>query len=181
MDQARRGRLSLKRPYEPQLKQRLIGIDDHSRRLRIGRESCNSLVCRSKSLFEPCQFWLTNQGSSNHPFETNCPTDERKPSSRGHVRCGSGGFMSAGIGTFCVFRYSMMLRRKTCDRVKSFLAQKASTVAIVVLGYHGSRCRIMIVAIDVAPAPAMSRFIRIWAKLLAETSIRPEALPKPKE
>jgi hypothetical protein len=69
--------------------------------------------------------------------------------------------MSAGIGTFCVFRHSMMLRRMTCDRVKSCLAQKASTVAGVVLGYHGSRFRIMIVAIDVAPAPAMSGFIRI--------------------
>ena len=69
--------------------------------------------------------------------------------------------MSAGIGTFCVFRYSIMLRRKTCDLVKSCLTQKASTVASVVLGYHGSRCRIWIVAIDVAPAPAMSRFIRI--------------------
>ena len=42
--------------------------------------------------------------------------------------------MSAVIETFCVFRYSVMLRRKTCDLVKSFLAQKASTVASIVFG-----------------------------------------------
>ena len=90
MDQTRSGRLSLKRPYEPHLKQKLIGIDDHSRRLRIGREFCNSLVCRSKSLFEPCQFWLTNEGSSKHPFETNCPTDEWKPYFVMQIMCFTG-------------------------------------------------------------------------------------------
>jgi hypothetical protein len=42
--------------------------------------------------------------------------------------------MSAVIGKFCVFRYSMLLRRKTCDRVTSCLAQKGSTAASIVLG-----------------------------------------------
>jgi hypothetical protein len=42
--------------------------------------------------------------------------------------------MSAVIETFRVFRYSVMLRRKTCDLVKSFLAQKASTVVSIVFG-----------------------------------------------
>ena len=52
----------------------------------------------------------------------------------GHVLCGSGGFTSVVIVTFCLLKYSMTLRRKTCDRVKSCSAQIASTVARIVFG-----------------------------------------------
>ena len=38
------------------------------------------------------------------------------------------------ISIFCCFRYSMTLRRNTCDRVKSCLAQIESTVASIVFG-----------------------------------------------
>ena len=51
----------------------------------------------------------------------------------GHARCGSARFTSVAIA-FRLFKYSMTLRRKTCDRVKSCLAQIASTVARIAFG-----------------------------------------------
>ena len=54
-------------------------------------------------------------------------------SSAGHACCGSGWLTSIVIA-FRLFRYSMTLRRKTCDRVRSSLAQIASTVAKIAFG-----------------------------------------------
>ena len=54
-------------------------------------------------------------------------------SSAGHGRCGSGGCTSVTVA-FCLLKYSRMLRRNNCDRVKSRLAQIESTVASMVFG-----------------------------------------------
>ena len=41
------------------------------------------------------------------------------------MRCGSAAFTSVTVGTFCLIKYSIMLRRNNCERVKSCLAQKS--------------------------------------------------------
>ena len=68
---------------------------------------------------------------SHYPFDLQRSGSKR---SANHGRCGSGWFTSVLIETFCLFKNSATLRRKTCERVRSCLAQIASTVARIAFG-----------------------------------------------